>query len=283
VTNEDNPDSVGSQPAPQPPSQGFQDSEGLQFDKAIYSQPVATKTCTGCNQSIVNEFYEASGQVVCTTCRNRLLGITPDKLAFWRALLFGGLAGVAGTIVWSLIIYLTGYELGLIAIVVGIGVGIAVRKGARGRSGWKYQVLAMGLTYVSITSSYVPMVWKGLVQGMKNQSASAAIQTQGSPGTPIPATVGEQGSASAQPKMEAGTPAKKSSVPAPIAILTILILVWGVALTAPFLAGASNIMGLIIIAIGLYEAWRFNRRVAVSGPFKLSDVPPAETAEPVTP
>jgi len=51
------------------------------------------------------------------------------------------------------------------------------------------------------------------------------------------------------------------------------------ALAAPFLAGASNIMGIIIIGIGLYEAWKFNKRVIVNGPFKL--VPePAPAAEP---
>jgi hypothetical protein len=47
----------------------------------------------------------------------------------------------------------------------------------------------------------------------------------------------------------------------------LIILIVGLAL--PFLAGFQNIIGLVIIGIGLYEAWKINRRVplAISGPF----------------
>ena len=31
----------------------------------------------------------------------------------------------------------------------------------------------------------------------------------------------------------------------------------------------ANIIGLIIIAIGLYEAWKINKGVPVSGPFRF--------------
>ena len=30
---------------------------------------------------------------------------------------------------------------------------------------------------------------------------------------------------------------------------------------APFLAGIQNVIGIIIIGIGMYEAWKLNRRV----------------------
>ena len=37
----------------------------------------------------------------------------------------------------------------------------------------------------------------------------------------------------------------------------------------PFLSGLENLMGLAIIAFGLYEAWKINRAtpLAVTGPF----------------
>ncbi len=54
---------------------------------------------------------------------------------------------------------LTGYEFGLIAILVGYAVGIAVRRGSSGRGGWPYQLLAVGLTYASIVGSYLPLVF----------------------------------------------------------------------------------------------------------------------------
>ncbi len=49
-----------------------------------------------------------------------------------------------------------------------------------------------------------------------------------------------------------------------------------IAFAAPFLAGVENIMGLIIIAIGMYEAWKLNRRVelVITGPHGLAAAGP---------
>jgi len=233
--------------------------EALQFDKADFAGPLAFKTCEACKQVIAAEYFEIGGHVVCPRCRGLLTGDMPDKWRFLRALLFGGVAGIMGTVIWSLIIHFTGYEIGLIAIVVGVGVGKAVRKGSRGRGGWKYQTLAMVLTYLSITTSYVPIVAKDFVQGANNHAA----KTAGTSATDSP--VGRQGTDAAA---TSGSPAK-SSLTAPVALLAFLALMWGFALIAPFLAGVSNIMGIIIIGIGLYEAWKFNRRVVATGPFRL--------------
>ena len=249
------PETTGSSASGSPTSS---ESASLQFDKADFAQPAASKTCASCKQLIATEYFEIGGHVVCPRCCELLTGSVPDRLCFWRALLYGGIAGVIGTIVWSLIIHMTGYELGLIAIIIGVGVGKAVRKGSRGRGGWKYQTLAMVLTYVSITTSYVPIVAKGFVQGIKNQATKSAEPEQ------KPSDIAPSASASST-----SAPAK-SSLPVPVAILAFLALVWGFALAAPFMAGAANIMGLIIIGIGLYEAWKFNRRVVSSGPFRLA-------------
>jgi hypothetical protein len=48
-------------------------------------------------------------------------------------------------------------------------------------------------------------------------------------------------------------------------------LLFAVAMAAPFLAGFENIIGLVIIAFGLYQAWKMNKRnpVVITGPFKL--------------
>jgi hypothetical protein len=46
---------------------------------------------------------------------------------------------------------------------------------------------------------------------------------------------------------------------------------------APFLVGFSNIIGWIIIGIGVYEAWKINKRrvFAVTGPHALASTQPA--------
>ena len=57
-------------------------------------------------------------------------------------------------------------------------------------------------------------------------------------------------------------------------------LVLGLAFAAPFLGGTSNIMGILIIGIGLYEAWKINRRVPLSGPFRFGPATPPLMAAP---
>jgi hypothetical protein len=270
----DNDDpATGPSPADPPSAAGTQ---ALDFDKAAYAEPTQARTCAACKQDIASEYFEVSGQIICTPCRNQLAGALPDRWAFPRALLYGGLVGAAGTVVWSLIIHFTGYELGLIAILVGIGVGIAVRKGSHGRGGWKYQLLAMLLTYVSITTSYVPIILKGVLKGARDSASMTATQDKADSAKIVTRTASSPSEAPGESSPAAKSPTEHGGLPLPMALLAFVALVWGWALAAPFLAGASNIMGLIIIAIGLYEAWKYNRRVPVHGPFKLA--PPAENA-----
>lgn len=44
-----------------------------------------------------------------------------------------------------------------------------------------------------------------------------------------------------------------------------------IVLAAPFLIGFKNILGIVIIGFGLYEAWRYSRvpPIQISGPFEL--------------
>jgi len=51
-----------------------------------------------------------------------------------------------------------------------------------------------------------------------------------------------------------------------------LLAIFAIAAAAPFMAGASNIIGLAIIAFGLWEAWKINRRVAlnITGPYTVT-------------
>jgi hypothetical protein len=128
-------------------------------------------------------------------------------------------------------------------------VGKAVRKGGYGRGGWKLQALAVGLTYCSIVGSYVPLALKTIVA---KQSQSAAA--------PAPTAVERP---ALQPPRSAGA--------AVVGIVLGLSILFVVSLAAPFLAGFNNILGLFIIGLGLYEAWRLNRRpqLVLSGPHFL--------------
>ena len=57
-----------------------------------------------------------------------------------------------------------------------------------------------------------------------------------------------------------------------LAVVVVIVLVFAVALAAPFLAGAHNLIGLLIIGFALWEAWKFNRRRAlpITGPYDFA-------------
>ncbi len=204
--------------------------DNLQFDKAEFEQPRATRACGSCGQNIALEYFAAGDMVVCPACADRVSGAGASKLAVLRAIGYGLGAALLGTLVWWLIMKITGLELGIVAIAVGYLVGYAVRRGSDGAGGWRFQAIAMALTYLSITASYVPLVLEGLRAG---------------PGDPTLA----------------------------------LGLVLGLALAGPFLAGVKNILGIFIIGVALYEAWKLNKRLVLSGPFRLQAAPaPAPAA-----
>jgi hypothetical protein len=235
----------------------------LQFDRAEPGKEAGAPVlaCAACKRPIGGDYYTAGPQPVCPGCRGALLASLEGGSGFARfakAVILGSLAAGAGAGIYYAISALTGYEFGLVAIIVGLMVGAAVRKGAEGRGGWRYQLLAMALTYVAIVSTYIPFIVEA---ARKHQS-------------PPPAASKEA------PIVETPVPEKPSSPPpkertAGGGILPLALLA-GLALAAPFLAGLQNIIGLVIIGFALYEAWAMNRKVRVelAGPFRAPGANP---------
>jgi hypothetical protein len=231
------------------------DTAGLQLDRAEFDGTYGT-ACGACAKALTTEYYEANGVTVCADCCEKLraVGTTGTSLTRgMRALAAGAAAALAGSVLYYAILALSGYEFGLIAIVVGMVVGKAVNWGAHGRGGWRYQAMAIALTYLAIVSSYVPLI---VSQIGKQRVAAEASARPGETATPA-----QNQAADEAPPTAAGA----------IAAIAILI---GLVLALPFLGGVENIMGMIIIGIGLYEAWKFNRkgRVTITGPHAIAAV-----------
>jgi hypothetical protein len=245
----------------------------LQFDR-VEGQGGQTPggTCAACGQPIRDVYYEVNGRVLCERCR---LAVEASWAAgssagrFGKAVVFGLAAAAAGSALYYGVLALTGYEFGLIAIVVGFLVGAAVKKGSAGRGGWKYQTLAMFLTYTSIVSSYVPLIVREVLSGP--QSALTGDTTAIPPtnsDTAASTIVADTALSLFAP--DSGLESEAASGPSNPVILILLGI--GLIYALPFLAGFQNILGLVIIAIGLYEAWKLNQRVElkVAGPFKVT-------------
>jgi hypothetical protein len=234
----------------------------LQFDRAEFTTtPASSVTCASCNQSIIQSYYEAGGKTICSSCREAMASASESggMVRFLRAFAVGLGAAIVGSIVWWGVRKLTGYEIGLISIGIGIGVGRAVRWGGRNRGGWKYQLLAVLLTYASVAGNYMPDVITEMVKEIDATKAAASVKN-----TPAsPATAGKT------------TPAKANTAEEPVGFGAFLLGVGGIfliAAAAPFLAGAGNIIGLLIIGFGLWEAWKTNRRVdlVINGPYSVA-------------
>ncbi|HEY0781922.1 MAG TPA: hypothetical protein VGE98_05660, partial [Thermoanaerobaculia bacterium] len=195
--------------------------------------------CEGCRQAVEQELARRGG-----------------GRGFLKAAGAGFLAAVAGSIVYYAVREISGYELSLISILVGWGVGRAVHWGSRGRGGWVYQSLAVFLTYMAIVSTYVPMIVKTIE---KADAKKAAVSAPAAPGG-----------------KEKAAPAKAEAPPSFTDFLLALGALFLFLMIVPFLGGLGNIIGLLIIAFGLYQAWKMNRRapVEISGPYQVGAAPP---------
>jgi hypothetical protein len=233
---------------------------GVQFDRAEYESTPGPAECAECQQALAGYYYDVNGQTVCERCRYNIESAHAGGSAAGRLLRAAGagfVAAILGAALYYVISALSGYEFGLIAIVVGYGVGAAVRWGSNGRGGWVYQTLAIVLTYLAIVSTYIPPIITELSKASETESATTGAQQSSDSAQTLEAT-------------PAGTQQEADTEPPPVLFLAAFLLV--IAMVAPFLGGFENIIGIIIIGIGLYEAWKLNRRVelTISGPHALA-------------
>jgi hypothetical protein len=271
--------------ATQPPS-----SDELRFDKADVAAGAGSLACLACQRPLHDVYFEINGQPACERCRYE---VESDQSRgsgvgrFARALVGGGFGALVGSGIYYAVLALTGFEVGLVAIVVGFLVGAGVRWGSGGRGGWAYQGLAVALTYVAIVSTYVPLVFEEL--GNMDTTEVAEGQALGTTAAAVPAATVEGSSTGTAPsgatldgETAEATPAEEvpdlTAGQAVVALALFSLLM----LALPFLGGFENIVGLFIIGIGLFQAWAMNRRqpLLIEGPFQVGKSPPPTPVEP---
>jgi hypothetical protein len=245
----------------------------IQLDRADFAQPVATAPqCDVCGNALMGSYFEINGKMACESCRHEVEAVFQRRGGaggFFKAALAGFGAAVAGSILYFAVREATGYEIGLIAILVGWGVGKSVHWGSRGKGGGLYQTLAVFLTYMAIVSTYLPAVFEAIGQQAGKRDKAAVTAPAQPRGAATPAASGP-----------APRPAKAAE---PISFGDALLGLGAIFLLVaaiPFLAGAKNLIGILIIAFGLWEAWKINRRtsLAISGPFQVGAAPAAPPA-----
>jgi hypothetical protein len=246
-------------PAAGPPS-----DKSLQFDHAERAGQGPGTACAFCQQPITGSYYEINGKVACLGCRGQILAAwnrgSPAR-RFAKAAGLGAAAAALGAGLYFGIEALTGYELGLVAVVVGLLVGAAVRRGSSGRGGWRYQVLAMFLTYSAVVATDSTLIARELRKEMRARADSVGVAHSPAP--------------TATPVTTAATTAPLPR-PGPLALLVGIIVLLGLAYAAPVIIGVSSPLHLLIAGFALYEAWKLNRGVIlrVTGPYQAARAVP---------
>ena len=217
---------------------------GVSFERAEFDKPQhAPLSCDFCKKPVGHQYWQIAKRTACAGCRasvERELAASTSRASFVRAAQYGALAAAAGSVGWIIISRVTGYAIGIVAIGIGFVVGKAVRKGAGGFGAPRYQYLAMFLTYSAIALASLPAIFEALAHASSEHASHA------------PSHVG-LGS-----------------------VLWAWLVILGFAYASPFLGGVRSVMGLFIIGIGLYEAWKFTRAVPIEvlGPFSIERAPP---------
>jgi len=244
-------------------------NDALQFDRVVV-EPSATAfrpaaggvVCAGCQASIPTEYFDLGGHVVCQLCRQRfeMAAETPrGALPLLAAGACGLAAGIAGAIIYYSVIAIAHLEIGIVAILIGYMVGYAVRRGAGGRGGLRFQLLAVALTYLSVAFAYTPLVVSAVREHRAGQAVTAASGTR-------------SGAAAGQRVPQAPRPMGGVQL---IAVLVAFVVTLPVAIVLGNLP--SSLITVVIITIGMRQAWRMTAAPILEfrGPYRVGAQAPA--------
>lgn len=264
-------------------------NDDLQFDRVVTNAPIAAQArpavvCVACKNAVTTDYFHLNGKVTCARCRNAIESAvaTPKGAgAFGRAAGLGLLAAIAGAAIYYGVIALLDLEIGIVAILIGYMVGWAVRKGANGRGGRRFQVLAIVLTYWAVGLAYMPIFMKASGKSERTRAAAtsdstARISSDSAAPSAVPVT---KSSDSATTITAASSEAKKDKVNPALAILALFVYVFALPVIVITAGGASGLISAFIIAIGMRQAWRMTGAPAltISGPYRVGSGPSTAT------
>jgi hypothetical protein len=248
----------------------------LQFDRVESTADTADGTsasdtagiaCGGCGSTMLDEYYSIGGKSICAKCRasveaTRATSRTPK--AFLKALGFGFGAALAGAAVYFGVVALLDAEFSIVTIFIGWMVGRAIQKALPGGGMRRYQLLAAVLTYFAIGAAYTALGVQAMIKESadKKQDSTVVVAQQGTSATASVAAT--KADAKEQP-----TQKKRGS--ALLAIGALIAFAFSLPVMTVFGSGTGGVLSALIIAIGIYQAWRMSGAptLAITGPFRV--------------
>ncbi|HLG55602.1 MAG TPA: hypothetical protein VI485_09745 [Vicinamibacterales bacterium] len=244
----------------------------LQFDRLVTDSPSSVvpsspaAVCAACQSLIATEYYQVNGTTVCERCRLAIESHaeTPAGIApLVKAGAFGLGAGLVGAAIYYAVIAIANLEIGIVAILIGYMVGYSVRKGAGGRGGRRFQILAVALTYASVAFAYTPLAIQQAIEANRKDAKSAAAPANNAG---QPAVVQEDaGDSEAEPGSR-GLLLAGAVMLGLIAALPVLVVFGGLPMS--LISGA-------IIFFGMRQAWVMTAtpQLQIYGPYRVGAEP----------
>jgi hypothetical protein len=197
--------------------------------------------------------------MACSTCAVQAKDGQPkdSHAAFLRAVLFGVGGAIAGMLAFATVEISMHFTIGYLGLAVGWLVATAMKKGSNGIGGMRYQVVAVLLTYLAISSAAVPVMVNAINKVVEKRNQELAQQAQSAA-----AEQGGQAAAANAPQVRMHW----ERVAGRLALE---------AVASPFLeleGSPTGFIGLIILFVGLSIAFRMTaaKPLAVDGPYRVT-------------
>lgn len=266
---------------------GDDSAEALQFERAERGQEAPRKSgtiaCSSCAGSISESYFTLGKSPLCAACKSAFEARSAAANR-WRTFLIaagaGLLAAVIGAVLYYAVIAITDYEIGIVAIVIGYMVGWAVRKGAGGWGGLRYQVLAVVLTYFAVGLAYTPLAFQGMQKSDDATVADSAAAARATPADSAAAKAVAPADSLAASSLSTKTlTASPTSTEDAISIWGALgalaLLTFALPVMSVFSSMPGGLLSAAIIGFGMRQAWQMTRapEVQLKGPFRLAHPP----------
>jgi hypothetical protein len=194
---------------------------------------------------------------------------------FFLAALLGAVGAAVGAGVYYAALAFTGKQIGFVAVIVGLLVGKGVDLGGGGRGGFRFQLLAVMLTYCAIVTTYMPFIMTDGGSMTQRHLLEGRIGTLDDPldYAAVRADVTRPGDSDATGLSRTLATVSGNAIhqvaqwfahgPERLRVAGGFVVLFLIAATSPVLAATNNFLTLLVIAIGIWEAWKLNRRHSV--------------------
>jgi uncharacterized membrane protein len=235
-------------------------------------EDVVVESCKFCGTPVPGTYYRVDINLACTRCGKAVRH--ERNVVFVRALTFGVVAAIAGCAIYSTIAIVTGWNLSVISLLVGLMIGKGMMAGSHGSGERRYQVVAALLTYVAVSLATVPAslsyaVTQQVTAESEVRSVSQFTTPQvADPSMTVPSRIHPVKMNSIRIPSSLATQRPRMRLAVAIGVLALS------GLASPFVVLAHSLshglLMLLILMIGIRIAWKTskgNRMPRLYGPF----------------